>query len=68
MAWTELDRQMVGYAERRAPVIVNCDGQVRLATLMSWRPRHNGKHTRKARVRFLSGKFAHVKIENVRLP
>lgn len=68
MALTDHDHQMIQYAMRRGEVIVRVGDRARLATLLSWRPRHHGKHSRKARVQFPRGTYAHVPIDSIEVP
>lgn len=62
------DYEMIRHAIARGQVIVNDGERKRLAQLWSWRPRRNGKHTNKARVRFANGKFAHVPLAQIGTP
>lgn len=68
MSLSPWDYEMIRHAIARGPVVVERDGRRVNAHLMSWRPRHNGKHTKKARVQFDTGNYAHVPISKVWRP
>jgi hypothetical protein len=65
---TDHDHAMIRHAIARGDVVVRHGDRVRLAKLMSWRPRHNGKHQNKARVQYPSGTFAHVPLTAITIP
>jgi hypothetical protein len=54
------DHDMIHLASRRGPVIVDIAGRPHPAILIAWRPKRNGRRSKRARIELAGGRLRTV--------